>query len=228
MKKTIKINKIVTTEVQWLGLTILQPESLKELNNTDYQALKRSILDQGYIDPVKVWYDEASKQTYILDGVHRIMVMKKMKEEGYKLPDTVPATFIQCKDRQQAMNLILIYSSQYAKITSKGLYDFITIENIELPDIAQNISLPTIDLENFALIHFPVEKNFQDNIAKQTIKKLEEKIKEDKLYQLSFAFDKTNRDWIMKAIEIAGKKYNTDNSNSALVHICKSFINKNE
>lgn len=126
------------------------------------------------------------------------------------------------------MNLILIYSSQYAKITSKGLYDFITIENIELPEIAQNISFPTIDLENFALVHFPVEKNFQDNIAKQTIKKPEEKIKEDKLYQLSFAFDKTNRDWIMKAIEIAGKKYNTDNSNSALVHICKSFINKNE
>lgn len=208
------VDQVIKTEqVKWRELAILQPENFKKFADRNYEKLKRSINRNGFSDPFKVW--EEKKKLWVIDGVHRILTMKRMETEGWKIPDTFTANFIKCKNKDAAFEKILIYSSSYTEITQEGLYKALTDTKIELPELELTIALPSFDMKAFGEKYFNDGSDFQENIAKQKIKNK---------FQLSYAFTSEEREVVLKAIKLAGSVYKTDNSNQALFKICQSYL----
>lgn len=135
-------NRIVKTGwVDWRSLKILQPESLKIFTDESLEKLKQSLIQKDFICSFNVWEDD-SGTIWVLDGTHRIKALDILTEEGHEVPDKLVANFIQCKNKREAANLVLIYSSQYASITQDGLDTFMANEKltanldiIDIPDV---------------------------------------------------------------------------------------------
>ncbi len=133
---------IKTANVCWRNLVFIQQENFKEWIDQSDERLVKSLLKYQFADPFKVWEDGGN--IYCLDGRHRYLDLLKVEESGVDVPDELPATFMDCKDKKEAAELVLIYSSQYAQITEKGLFDFVSEFDIELPDMPE-INLPDFD-----------------------------------------------------------------------------------
>ncbi len=58
--------------------------NLKTLPKGQYQKLRRTIERDGFSFPVFVWRRRG--RYHIIDGHQRVYVVKKMLEEGYRLP----------------------------------------------------------------------------------------------------------------------------------------------
>jgi len=206
------VDQIIKTEkVKWRELTILQPENFKRFADKNYEKLKRSINRNGFSDPFKVWQEKDT--VWVIDGVHRILTMKRMETQGWEIPDTFTANFVKCRDKDNAFEKVLIYSSTYTEITQDGLFKALADTKIELPELELTIALPSFDMKAFGEKYFKAD--FQENISKQKIK--------DK-FQLSYAFTSEEREVVLKAIKLAGSVYKTDNSNQALFKICQSYL----
>lgn len=148
-------NKILKSElVEWKKLKFIQSESFKKLKADTFAKLKQSLIENNFIESFKVW--EHDKIIYCLDGYHRIKAFKDIEKYGhrgnfYKIPKKFQADFIDCKNEKEASKLILVYSSQYAKINQSGLEQFINLTNLDLSDIEDQIAIPNIKLENLSL-----------------------------------------------------------------------------
>lgn len=144
-------NRVIKTEkVYWKSIKQLQQSNFKELSSKLYKKLKQSLLKNDFIQTFYVWEDKDG-QIYILDGVHRIKVLQELEREGYLVPATFPAIFIDCKDRKEAAKLVLVYSSAYAKITDEGLYEFLTLEGLDFGELKTEIEIPSINMKNFEI-----------------------------------------------------------------------------
>jgi ParB-like nuclease domain len=145
MNSTIKINCKAAIEIALEDLTPLQGE-LKELTDANFEKLKQSILRHGITFPFFIWQSEG--ENYILDGTQRDRVLKRMAEDGYEIPP-LPCALIQAKDRKDAAEKILLISSQYGKMTNHSLEDFLVENDLDLPELQDELELPNINLEYF-------------------------------------------------------------------------------
>lgn len=148
MSKELIQSRIIKTEsIKWIDLKFVQDENFKEWISTGEEKLIESILKFQFIDPFKVWEDNGV--LYCLDGKHRYLDLLNIKEKGIEVPELLPATFIKCKDIQEAAELVLVYSSAYAKITQQGLFDFVNKYNIDLPELNNTINVPEFSMERY-------------------------------------------------------------------------------
>jgi hypothetical protein len=143
--KTIAIRCSAAVNLILSDLTPLQG-GLKELGDANFEKLKTSILKHGITVPFFVWQSEG--ENYILDGTQRDCVLTRMAEEGYEVPP-LPCALIQAKDRKEAAEKILLISSQYGKMTNHSLEDFLAENDLDLPELQDELELPSIDLEYF-------------------------------------------------------------------------------
>ncbi len=140
----IKSRIIKTANVKWRDLKFIQQDNFKEWIDNGNQKLVDSILKYQFADPFKVWQD--GDILYCLDGKHRTLDLEQISSlPGITVPEELPATFIDCKDKKDAAELVLVYSSQYAKITQQGLIDFTEEFDIDVLDLNE-ISLPDLEL----------------------------------------------------------------------------------
>jgi len=65
------------------------------------------------------------------------------------VPELFRADFIECASYAEAAELILIYSSIYARIETEGLFELIRDAEIDWKDAQELIDLPDIDLDEF-------------------------------------------------------------------------------
>lgn len=108
--------------------------NLKKLTKKNYDKLKRSILNKGFIAPIFIWKN-GSKKSYILDGHQRLTVLRQLEAEGYIIPD-IPVAYIEAKTKKDAKEKLLYITSQYGEIDKKGLDEFIIdIDPIKIKDI---------------------------------------------------------------------------------------------
>jgi len=141
-------NKIIKTElVEWKKLDWLQNPNLKEMTKESFERLKNSLKKNDFIMPFNVWQNNG--KTWILDGHHRKKAMEEIKGNGYKIPGLLPANFIRCKNRKEAVRLILVYSAIYANVTEDGLYEFLNAEGLDFNDLKMDVELPQIDWKEF-------------------------------------------------------------------------------
>jgi hypothetical protein len=143
--KPIAIRCTAAVNLNIAELTPLQG-GLKELSDANFEKLKRSILKHRITFPFFIWQSDGNN--YILDGTQRDRVLTRMAEEGYEVP-LLPCALIQAKDRKEAAEKILLISSQYGKMTNNSLEDFLTENDLVLPDLQDELELPSIDLEYF-------------------------------------------------------------------------------
>lgn len=144
MNQPVINSRIIKLEpIKWLELQFIQQEDFKEWLPNGDKKLIESLLKYQFADPFKVWHHNGIN--YCLDGRHRFLDLMSVAESGYEVPQMLPATFIDCKDMKEAAELVLVYSSAYAKITQQGLLDFVKNFDLDFPDIASLINIPEFD-----------------------------------------------------------------------------------
>lgn len=137
-------SRIIKTEnVRWKFLQFIQQETFKEWISAGDKKLLQSLLKYQFADPFKVW--EHEEKIYCLDGFHRYQDLLTLEKNGVHVPEELPATFVQCTDINDAAELVLVYSSIYANITQRGLFDFIQMYEMNYDDIKSSIELPAFD-----------------------------------------------------------------------------------
>lgn len=143
--KEIKSKVIKIESVKWQELKQLQTDNFKELTKENYEKLKASLINNNFIMAFTIWEDKAGAK-YIIDGVHRFKTLQLLKKEKYKVPEKLPAIFIDCKDKKEAVKYIYIYSSKYADITETGFSDMINKYKFDIQDLTNEIRFTEIDL----------------------------------------------------------------------------------
>lgn len=139
-------SRILKTEkIDWKNTKWIQNKNLKEASDFDIQKLKNSLKENNFVMPFHVWQDREN-EIWILDGHHRQKALVELAKE-IEVPEKLEATFIDCKNKQEAAKLVLVFSSAYAQITKTGLDEFLNLHEIDLKDIQNTISLPTIDFD---------------------------------------------------------------------------------
>jgi hypothetical protein len=141
-------SRIVKTEkINWKELSFIQDDNFKEWIDGADEKLLQSILKYQFVDPFKVW--EHDGNIYCLDGKHRYKDLLKVEESGMKVPEMLDATFIDCTDEKEAAELVLIYSSAYARITQQGLFDFVSKYDIDMPEMKNIMAIPEFSIDRF-------------------------------------------------------------------------------
>lgn len=147
MNTTINSRIIKTESIEWKKLQFIQDDDFKEWIDDGDKKLLQSIVKYQFVDPFKVWENEGI--LYCLDGKHRWTDLHKVAETGVNVPDLLPATFIDCTDINEAAELVLVYSSAYAKITQQGLFNFIEKFDLSFPELKGAINIPEFSFQRF-------------------------------------------------------------------------------
>ena len=141
-------SRIIGTKlINWRDLKFIQNESFKELSHEAKHKLKASILANNFMQPFYVWEDANTGEIWCLDGKHRTLLLEELLTEGVLVPYQLPATFIDCKNKKDAAKLVLLFSSQYAKVTQEGMLGFIELNDLNIDDLLNEIDLPNLDME---------------------------------------------------------------------------------
>jgi DNA modification methylase len=122
------------------SLKILQGD-LKELSEVNRGKLRKRIEQFGFDAPFFVY------KNHILDGTQRLKVLQGMVEDGWTLPaEGVPVVEIKADSIEDAKLRILGYVSQFGKLTSEGLSEFI----IDMDGLDYELlDLPDFDIDEF-------------------------------------------------------------------------------
>jgi len=140
-------SRIVKTEnIRWKELKFVQQEEFKEWFDSGDEKLQKSLLKYQFVDPFKVW-QAGPDEMYCLDGFHRYQDLAALERSGITVPEELPATFIDCEDINDAAQLVLVYSSIYAKITQVGLHDFISKYNLDIIQMSDTINIPEFSMD---------------------------------------------------------------------------------
>lgn len=191
--RILRYGNVVWREAIWVQ------GNLKGITSVALNCLKRSILDQKIIRPFYVW--ENKKRTYILDGHHLKLALEQLAEEGVKIPDSLPAVYLHCVSLDAAKELVLLYSSQYAKVTKEGIVDFLKGVEIDPCQLKMQISIPQI-----SLFSKKEEKELKANFDFAQRK-----------YVMTFELEKDKFDFIADVLNKAGK----DTQEKNLYVLCK-------
>jgi len=125
--KALKISCQTKDTLDIGDLTELQG-GLKKRSQKDFDKIKRSINKHGFATPFFVWKDK--RANYVLDGHGRLETLRQMRDiDGVDIPP-LPVVYVDCKDKADAKNLLLKITSQYGRVSTSGLDDFIQ----DMPD----------------------------------------------------------------------------------------------
>lgn len=143
MIKSIK-NKILKYElINWRKCLWFQPEKIKKQSKIQLEKLKTSLVNNGFSSPMAVW--QKGKKIYIIDAHHRQLAMKELELDGVKIPEKLPAIFLDIKNEKEAKKIWAIYQSQYAELEQTEVIDF--LGDFNLDDLGLEIDIPDIKLE---------------------------------------------------------------------------------
>jgi hypothetical protein len=140
-------NRIIDTKlIEWRKIKPLQPDNLKIIYN--YKHIEQSILKNGFSMPFFVWED--GKDIYAIDGHSRIEVLSNMEN----VPEKLPATFINAKDKKEAIEILLeVFNQKQNPIAEEVLIEWLEVEDVEVNVDALNVKIQynsdDIDLDKF-------------------------------------------------------------------------------
>lgn len=172
MTQTISSRILKTAPIKWRELVFLQDDNFKEWISDGDVKLHESLKKYQFIDPFKVW--ENNGQLYCLDGKHRYMDLVSLIEKGVEIPEELPATFINCQNETEAAEMVLVYSSAYARVTQFGFATFIEKFNLEFPSLNHSISLPEFDMVAFERmnVHTPLDAFVREEKGKPAVMRI--------------------------------------------------------
>ena len=121
---------------------------LKRIDRHEYEQLRKNLIENGFSFTIHVWQNEG--HNYIIDGHQRLFTLKQMRDvEHWVIPD-LPVSLVHADSFAQAKRKILAGTSQYGKITNKGLMDFMNENHIAFEEVASTFKFPEINMDKFA------------------------------------------------------------------------------
>jgi len=135
-----KIKKIA--QVDYRSLIPFQPDDFKKTTKKRIGKLKLSMIKNGFATPFYVW--ENKVKLHVLDGHHRLIALTELEEEEYQIPK-VPAVFLDCKNINEAKEMVLLFNSHYATINQDALSEFIV--GLDIESLADQFEIPSIKFE---------------------------------------------------------------------------------
>lgn len=148
--KEIKNRVLFSRPVKWRELQFIQNERFKSISEEEFAKLVNSILNEEFVESFKVWLDPADSVEYCLDGYHRCKALEHIEQKGLAtVPESFSGDFLECTGMEEAARLVLIYSSRYAKVQDEGLYEFLSLNNLQLPELVDRIDIPDINMAAF-------------------------------------------------------------------------------
>ncbi len=165
--ETLTENKNITSRVlntkliNWKELKFIQNENFKDLPEEAKHKLKASLVSNQFMQPFYVWED-ATGVMWCLDGKHRTLLLDELIKEGIKVPYELPATFIECESKKHAAKLVLLFSSQYARVTQEGMFDFLKLNELDFLDLKDEIDIP-----DFSELRFEQKFSFTEDLANE-------------------------------------------------------------
>ena len=106
---------------------------LKQRTAEDIEKIKKSIHRHGFAFPFFVW--SHGGVNHVLDGHGRIQALKQMEKDGEAVPP-LPVVYIDCRDEDEAKELLLKLNSHYGQMTADSVLEFIGDIDINLDDLA--------------------------------------------------------------------------------------------
>jgi len=131
-------NRIVKTElIKWREIKPLQPDNLKHIFN--YKYIEDSILTHGFSMPFFVWQN--GNDIFAVDGHSRIEVLNNLEN----VPEELPATFINAKDRKEAIEILLeVFNTKSNPIANEVLTEWVEIEQISVNVQSLNVKIEEV------------------------------------------------------------------------------------
>ena len=125
------------SECQWRNIVPLQPEGFKGQSPDELEALKQSITQNGFHDAFDVW--QHNNTLFSIDGVHRKIALLALESEGVQIPETLPCTYIQAKDKKEATLILMSRNITYSHIVSTAaLFDAVAMDaEVMLPIVPE-------------------------------------------------------------------------------------------
>ena len=134
--------------VRWRELAWLQGD-LKKTKKSSFQKLKESLRVNSFVMAFHVWEDKKNDKIWILDGHHRQRAMVELEKEGAKIPEELPAEFIDIKNIKEARKMVLVYSAIYATATPETLYEYIVKNELDFNALKNEVDMPDINMKTF-------------------------------------------------------------------------------
>lgn len=161
----------LTIQIACKGYTVVPLEelndlqgNLKDLTEENYVRLRNSMTKFGFSFPVFMWVDPADGKKYIVDAHQRLRTLRKMKQEGWTIPD-LPADIVEAKDRVEAKKKLLLLNSRYGKMTREGFDEFVDEVGFEVgEDIDDFLVLPEIEVHEQSTSSSANEDNKQQEV----------------------------------------------------------------
>ena len=91
---------------------------LKSLSEENFTKLHDLIITKGFDSPIQVWPSSDGK-LYILDGHQRRLVLLKLREEGYTIPN-IPIDTINAENYHDAKERLLTKVSVFGEVNEEG------------------------------------------------------------------------------------------------------------
>ena len=104
-EKSIGVRVIKSQLIEWKVMQFIQTDTFKVWANNGEEKLTNSLLKYQFVDPFKVWENDGV--VYCLDGKHRFEDLISLSKTGIKIPNLLPAVFIDCADKIEAAELLL-------------------------------------------------------------------------------------------------------------------------
>lgn len=155
--KTIRERIIKIEKFPWSKFKFIQPQDFKEMSVDGYARLKKSIIKRGFSESFKAW--EHNGEVFCLDGFGRVKVLEDLAKWGYDVPESFTTEFVDCRDRKEAAEFVLMYSAIYRRLYEDSLYQFIIEEDLSWPDIEASMEFPAIDMDEFGAGYFEDDMN---------------------------------------------------------------------
>lgn len=182
--KQIKNRVLKQDFIDWRLLEWLQG-NLKEITDEGLEQLIHSIMTDDIIKCFHVWENEG--KLYCLDGNHLKKALFEIeKRQLAEIPDRLKADFIECKDINEAAELVLKYSAVYTNILAEGLDSFIEKFKIKRKwgSFKKGVVFPGVDLKLFENIYInnclykPNLHPIQNNkvVSEKDIKRVSDKL----------------------------------------------------
>lgn len=150
MKGTVKVAIGDKISIDIADLNDFQGE-LKELTAANYERGKASILEHGFSFCPHVW--DCKGTYYLIDGHQRWRILSQMRAEGFKVPK-IPVIEVKANGFKDAKARVLAAASQYGRITSEGLYEFLHEADIDHQVVDVTYHFPEIDMDKFRENYF--------------------------------------------------------------------------
>lgn len=213
----MKTIRIAVSGAQTLPLDALEPfqGDLKHIEKTEYEKLRKLLIEMGYSLLIHVWPHEG--RHFLIDGHQRVSTLKQLRDvEGFEIP-ALPVALVEASSLHEAKMKVLAASSPAGKMTTESLAKYAVENGIKFEEVVANFTFPDVDFGELAKI---AAVDTSGSIAPPTGGKTT-KSGSDGVKQLQLFYATAEYDEFVAKVEALKALYGKENISDTLLEIVR-------